>query len=241
MLSYDSIHKVAFFIMIYICTHTDFNEVKTGDNYSIISSKPLTGNYSVPVILADNTLKPLEHAYSEGYMLYQIWTYGNSYPFIGLNHYRRYFDIEKEENTIPKPFNFNMHKQYADCHNIEDLIQVEKIIDEIFPEYHLDYENINVLYPCNMFILDKIAFNRYCYFLFTVLQEFDKKNLLFTDEDVRNYVAKRKDKYKQFNLDYQSRLQGFLMERISTIFFLNYFKDKPVAFKEIIVTSNKKL
>lgn len=227
--------------MIYIATHTDFREVKTADNYHIVSSKPLTDKYSVPVTIADNSLKALQHAYSEGFHLYEIWTFLQHTKFIGLNHYRRYFDIEKEENTIPKPLNFNMHKQYADCHNIEDLIEVEKIVDEKFPFYHLDYENINVLFPCNMFVLDKIAFNRYCFFMFSVLDEFNKRKLLFTDDDVRTYVEKNKGKYKSFNLDYQSRLQGFLMERISTIFFLNYFKDKEVKYKEIIVTANKKL
>jgi hypothetical protein len=121
------------------------------------------------------------------------------------------------------------------------LLQVEKIIDEKFTEFHLDYENINILYPCNMFVLDKLTFNRYCFFLFSVLSEFDRQNLLFTDEDVKAYVERNKQHYKTFDLEYQSRLQGFLMERISTIFFINAFKDKPVEQKEIIITDNKKL
>jgi hypothetical protein len=227
--------------MIYIATHTDFNEYKKNGEYTIISAKELKNNYSFPWILADNELKPIQFAYAEGYVIHDIYQKTND-EWVGLNHYRRYFDNPTNETTLPTPMHCNMHQQYAGCHNIEDLINCENIIDKYYPEYSMDYNNINVLFPCNMFIMNRTDFNNYHNFIFGVLDKFNDENNLHSDEDVYNYVTNNKNKYRttaHTDIKYQSRLQGFLMERLGTIFFLKYFKDKPVIYKDIKVVSNK--
>ena len=224
--------------MNFICTHTDFKE-PDGD-YVIICNRKLNNIYKLPVIIADNRLKDLEYSYAEGFMIYDIWMKCKE-DWIGINHYRRYLSTT-EELTLPKPLSFNMHEQYANCHNLNDLLKVEKIIDKYHPEYSCDYKNINVLYPCNMFVMHKQAFHDYCEFVFDVLDKFNEENGLHTDEDVRKYVTRNKSDYKvKFNERYQSRLHGFLMERIGTIFFLKYFEGKDVTYKNIIVTDTKKV
>lgn len=226
--------------MIYIATHTDFNEYKTEGEYTIISANELHKQYSFPWILADNELKPLEFAYAEGYIIKDIYEKTND-EWVGLNHYRRYFDNPTNETTLPTPMYCNIHQQYAICHNIEDLIKCENIIDKYYPEYSMYYKKIDKLFPCNMFIMKREDFENYYNFVFGVLDIFNKENNLKTDSDIYNYVANNKDKYNRTTIDlkYQSRLQGFLMERLGTIFFLQYFKDKPVTYKEIKVVSNK--
>lgn len=228
--------------MKFICTHTDFKEPK-GD-YIIVSSKPLNDKYNLPLVVANNNLKSMQFAYAEGYMIYNIWTSEilDNEDWICINHYRRYLDNPNEETTLPTPLSCNMHKQYATCHNINDLLKVESIIDRYYPEYSMDYQNINLLYPCNMFILMKSTFYRYCDFVFGVLEKFNEENNLFTDEDVKNYVTNNASQYNcKFDATYQSRLQGFLMERIGTIFFLKYCQDIKVTHKKILITDNKKL
>ena len=58
--------------MIYLATHTDFNEYKKEGDYKIISVTELKNKYSFPVIVADNDLKPLYFAYSEGYLIKDV-------------------------------------------------------------------------------------------------------------------------------------------------------------------------
>lgn len=227
--------------MIYICTHTDFEEYKKNGDYTIISSNELNNEYSFPVINADNELSDMQFGYAEGYMIYDIWKkHSLNQEWIGINHYRRYFDSPDDKTTIPAPILTNMHRQYAGCHNIEDLLKVESIIDRYYPDYHMDYANINVLYPCNMFIMRREDFNAYCEFVFGVLGKFNEDNNLHSDEDVLKYVTSNADKYSNRDLKYQSRLQGFLMERIGTIFFLKHFKVTDVDNNPIHVVANKK-
>lgn len=225
--------------MIYICTHRDFNEYKKEGEYTIISANKLNNDYAFKCILADNKLKDMEFAYAEGYCIEDIYEKSKE-EWIGINHYRRYFDNPSNETTLPVPMSCNMHQQYATCHNIEDLIKCENIIDKYYPEYSTDYKSIDRLYPCNMFIMNRDDFNEYYRFVFGVLDKFNEENNLHSDEDVYNYVIRNKDKYQRsVDVKYQSRLQGFLMERLGTIFFLKYFKNKDIKYKDIRVVSNK--
>ena len=63
--------------------------------------------------------------------------------------------------------------------------------------------------------MKKSDFFKYCEFMYDVLFEFDRRHNLTSDEDVLKYVK---------NNFYQSRLQGFLSERIANIFYFNNFK-----------------
>ena len=78
--------------------------------------------------------------------------------------------------------------------------------------------------------MKKEDFMKYCEFLFDVLFEFDKRNNFFTDNDMLNY-SQRFYKYNNDTL-YQSRVQAFLSERISNIYFNQHFK-KIKTFKMI--------
>ena len=211
----------------YICTNKDFN-IPEGlkGNYKIITDgTELTNKYPYSITKANNELTPLKHAYSEGHMIYEIWKNDTDSDYIGINHYRRFLDIqfkeEVQENVLPIPWGFNLYNQYAACHNIKDLDECIDIINKHYPQY-----NTNVLlgyYPCNICILDRSAFNEWCEFIFGVLDIFNERKGFTCDEDVRNYVRKT---FKEDKVDYQSRLHGFLLERLSTIFFVNKFQSK---------------
>ena len=221
---------------IYITTHRDFNpNTNLLGNYKIITDNTdLKNTYPYPIIKADNELLPMKHAYSEGLMIYDIWKKDNESEYITINHYRRYLDIQKyedvHENVLPIPYKFDMYSQYAGCHNIADLLECKSIIEKYYPEYNT---TVNGLYACNMAVLERDIFNEWCEFMFGVLEIFNERKHLYTDEDVKKYVA-------QFtaNIDYQSRLHAFLMERIGTIFFTNKFNNKPIRLSSIIMRND---
>ena len=65
-------------------------------------------------------------------------------------------------------------------------------------------------------------FYKYCEFMFDVLFELDKKYNFKTDYDVLLYTKKIfNDTKKAFR---QSRLHGFLAEKLSNIFYNKHFK-----------------
>ena len=64
-------------------------------------------------------------------------------------------------------------------------------------------------------------------FLFGVLLELDRRYNLTTNEDIQNLLKeeiKRSNKLKMDLLNYQMRLEGFLSERISGIFYEKHFQ-----------------
>ena len=85
-------------------------------------------------------------------------------------------------------------------------------------------------------------FLNYCEFIFDVLFEFDRRNNFTSDEDVFNYFKQffpknNTDSYRIILL--QSRLQGFLAERIGNIFFNKNFKRKKIFGFGNFKTNNK--
>lgn len=100
--------------------------------------------------------------------------------------------------------------------------------------YNISYDKIKVaesyLYPCNMFIMNKNDFNNYCNFLFSILDKFISIRNFNNMEDIYNYV-------KQFNssdINYQTRLLGFLSERITSLYIQLFLKNiKEVNIKNV--------
>ena len=223
--------------MRYICTHTDFDS-SIFQNGIIISANKLHNQYDLPIIYADNDLNPLQYNYAEGYMIYDIWQKDNKSEFIEINHYRRHFKTinTPDEIILPVPLACNMIIQYAQCHNINDLLQIFNIIDNYFPKYSMNYKNIEMLFPCNMFKLPHEDFNKYCEFVFSVLEIYNNIMKFKSNNDVEMRMASH---FAPQLIKYQSRLQGYLFERIGTIFFLNYFRNKKINFQNIICMSDK--
>ena len=68
-------------------------------------------------------------------------------------------------------------------------------------------------------------FIKYGEFVFGVLFEFDRRHNLKNDKDVKNLVISGiKRTGKRAKVYYQSRQEGFIMERIANIFYDYHFK-----------------
>jgi hypothetical protein len=169
--------------------------------------------------------------------LYWIWKNYDIKEYIGICHYRRYFnffddlpnDIEDFDIILPTPLNFNitLYNQYDIFHNIEDLKLVTKIMIE---KYNVPAKIVNEVFNkreymhCyNMFICNKTFFNEYCEFIFDILNDYLNYHNIFNINDVYQMVEKNGDKYlKNFPLNntisYQSRIGGYLSERLFNVF-----------------------
>lgn len=247
-------------LSIFVFAHKDFDLYPKNDVYkTVVLNESECKNTKLERIVCqkdkDEKLK-LEHSYSEGARLHYIWKNIELPKYVGTAHYRRYFDFyenipnldevfEKYDGILP---NFNLgwpsvYENYRNSHNIKDYIHVIDIIKNHFPEFLESAEyvsNHGLFYPCNMFVLKRETFIKYCEFVFGVLDIFDKEMGFNTDLDVYNHVVNNMEEYCKYGAEpngftfYQSRIQAFLMERLSTIFF--YKEIKNPLLMDILIT-----
>ena len=93
---------------------------------------------------------------------------------------------------------------------------------------------------CNMIITTSDIFNKYCEVLFTILDEFDKRNNLTDADSYINHVKNNYANYIKKNTPnstvfYQSRIPGYLSERIFTWYFMS--KMKSLKTSDIVIGS----
>jgi hypothetical protein len=191
-------------------------------------------------------------AYSELNGIYYVWKNKLYDDYVGFCQYRAYFgeletiDIEKTLNEtdviIVEPYNKGdtVYDQYSKSHNINDLLLIKEIGKGKYEWFDTSWnyfivEN-NALIQKNMFILKKNDFEKYCEFLFGLLFDYDKINgltdeLSYYNHIMVNYNEYIKPSYGKPSNDpvYQSRIPGFLSERIATIYFNTFFKSFTVT------------
>ena len=90
--------------------------------------------------------------------------------------------------------------------------------------------------------MKKGDFFKYCEFIFDTLFEFDRRHNFISDKDVFNYLN---NYYPKYIISRHMRIQGFLSERLSTIFFKHNFKrikTFPIVTlqKNLVVIEGKK-
>lgn len=249
-------------INIFIMTHKDFYNTRNNQIYKIVvdDETQLKNKYNLQVIYADKgKLYPMRNSYAEMsklYYIYELYRNGTlSSKYIGLNHYRRYFnfldnipDFDKifENYDVilnnKKLFNTNLRRQYCVCTLCKPLEEVIKIIKEKKPEYYqtaIESLNAKEGYFCNIFIMKKKDFFKYCEFIYDILFEFDRRHNFNSDKDIINYLE---NYYPKKLIHHHIRIQGFLSERLSTIFFKHNFKrikTFPIVKLQTKLTENK--
>lgn len=131
----------------------------------------------------------------------------NSPDFIGLVHYRRYFNFSEKDcfrysdvNLLPsildsadiimpekvpiwsrtqKRLCRSFFEQYSIEQHQQDLLKLEEIISNQYPQMLNIYKNIvycqKEIYWCNMFVMKKEIFFEYSEWLFGILSELEKR------------------------------------------------------------------
>ena len=244
-------------VKIYVCCHKDYNDVGIDNScYKLITKNNIKNNSKLNIIKIDKSLD--DRMWSELSAIYYIWKHQELHAdWIGFNHYRRYFDFM---NVVPqqliKPIIpehstlfFNNYAMYDVCHNSADLRRVLNIVATKYQKYYNGFMSMldsHILYSYNMFVLPLDIFKEYCEFIFGVLGEFDKELNINNDyESMLKHIANyreayvERDNYPNNTYEYQARVFGFLAERLTTAFFMNYminFGQNAVEEHKIIVT-----
>lgn len=181
------------------------------------------------------------------------WLWKNIHcDIIGVCHYKRYLlsdnDIlgKHEIESVLKDYDVilpnslyvnapSVYEHYRLEHHIKDLETIRNVISELFPKYLAAFDfcmNCGQITPTNMIVTRKEIFDKYCNWLFPILFEVEKRI------DISDYD------------EYQSRIFGFLSERLTNVFFTyNSYKIKEYPFmiadpdefeKTFLLTASKK-
>lgn len=160
--------------------------------------------------------------------LYWAWKNVDA-DYIGLVHYRRHFKGKKCKSkeiknrvesvlgnkqleellnevdvVLPKKRNYiveNLYDHYGHTTYIEPLDEAGKIIDERYPEYKKEFENLKKrrsAHMFNMLIMKKELLDEYCKWLFDILFELEER----TDST----------KYNKFHARYIGRVSELLLD-----------------------------
>lgn len=179
--------------------------------------------------------------YCELTALYWAYKHIKQEDYIGLCRFRRYMgktvytnsnaadailsekdfaEIFKEYDCVlPKKRSIgegNLRSQYMSVHHAKDLLTLEALIKQRFPDYYESFKlvmNMNEIYAHNMFVLKKELFDNYCDFLFNVL--FDLEALI----DISNYT------------EYEKRVFTYMGEILFNVW---YVKHQPRT-KEVLM------
>ena len=153
------------------------------------------------------------------------WAYKNlKADYIGLCHYRRYFDIDnldisKYDVILPKKRHYyieTVYDQFKHAHGSIGLDTLKDVLIDYYPDYLDSYNkqmNKRSLHIYNMFIMKYDIFIDYCDFLFDVLNKVEDK---LGDVD---------------------RLYGYLGERLLDI----YIDKNNIDYKEVNVINTEKV
>lgn len=171
--------------------------------------------------------------------------------YIGFCHYRRYWntsydnilnilDNKKVILAAPIKFGDTILDQFNSCHDFTntDFKIIKMIIGEQCPEYLKDLNYfLNQYHIClyNMCITSKKIFNEYCSWAFNIIQEYFKFYNINNYVDMYKFVIDHPYKYPPFiyknndplkwNIEYQSHIGGFLLERLLNVYFLHNYKN----------------
>ena len=173
--------------------------------------------------------------------LYWAWKNLDA-EYIGLAHYRRHFTnkilrsknidknisnaitkekvdeiLDSTDVILPKKRNYyieNLYDHYKHTMYIEPLDETRKIIEEKYPEYLKEFDNLKTrtsAHMFNMFVMKKDILDGYCKWLFDILFELEKR--------IDN------SKYDKFH----SRFYG----RISELLLDVYLRTNNIKYKEV--------
>lgn len=206
-------------------------------------------------------------SYCELTGMYWAWKNLKDVDFVGLCHYRRYFDFnhygskwspvttvktelfdevdtEIDESSIhflinggvimAKPLHLvtSSYYQYCEWHHGKDMRLLLDVMRRTQPSKYVSafYETIfhsNIFRPYNMFVMKWEQFDRYCNWIFPILEMMEK------EIDVTGYTQ------------YQKRIYGYVAERLLNLYIVAEklrIKDVPIIkFSDDLEVNDKSM
>lgn len=185
--------------------------------------------------------------------LYWAWKNLDN-DYVGLAHYRRHFKNPKSNNKDPfenvadsafidnllnktdiiltkkrKYYIETIYDHYAHTMYVEPLDETRKIIEEIYPEYLVEFDKQmkrRSQHAFNMFIMKKEYFDEYCEWLFTILFELEKR---FKDVEYDAFHSRFYGRISERLLDVWLNKKGYSYEEIPFIYAEPINKVKKVT------------
>ena len=192
----------------------------------------------------DEFVKSHNVCYGEGCVMKYLYNHQNMIPeYVGMGHYRRLFInfIDKERlitrvvnvhgAIINSPSSISTSRIRVNNKSIirydhpRSLINVLiECVKETSPEYcdaFNEFLQDKVCHYCNCFVMKKKDFLEMCEFCFRVLDRFDEKLGFKNNDDVKKHMEtlSKQRKLNIDNVEWQSRLQGFLLEYLTDTFY----------------------
>lgn len=214
---------------IFVCSFSDFSCPVKNPSYRVVDSRLLNKIYKINNCFDDKDVGEIYH-------ICFVKNFVDLKDYVGICHYRRFFDFMDNIPDLdslfqthdiillsPEIYRPTTKSQYAGCHNIEDIDIAEQIIKNKFPDYYdsfIKFFNQQKFFPCNMFIMRKEDFINYVEFIESFIKEW--ANVVGTN--MRQRVIDNKKKYG--DVEYQSRLLGFVLERLTNVYIFNHFKNE---------------
>ena len=182
-------------IQILVCAHKKDAYTRNGGAYKAIQvGKALRPELDLGY-QCDNTgdnISEKNSKYCEWTALYWGWKNLKDAEYLGLAHYRRYFDIEITEDNIeqimhgydimvtsPRISLPNVFQSLKDCVSIDNAFLFVDSIMALYPEYKnhiVDYLlKSNDVIQCTMFVAKKELYDEFCEFAFPILEKFEKR------------------------------------------------------------------
>lgn len=178
--------------------------------------------------------------YNELTAVFWAWKNLNS-DAIGLVHYRRLFFNSKPHTLdnvmqvsemnkllsdfdilLPKKRNYYIesnYSHYVHAHHKEPLDETRKVIEKLYPDYLPAFDRVmndKKAHMFNMFVMKKEAFNSYASFLFSVLEEVEKRI------DISSYSVSEK------------RVFGYLSELLMDVWlYSNDYTYKDISWAQL--------
>lgn len=177
-------------ITILVATHKE-TSVYSDDIYTPIQVGKALSNIDLG-FLSDNTgdnISNKNSSYCE--LTAQYWAWKNLHvDYIGLCHYRRYFDIDFSDYNIneifshydillplPLYFDCSIHEFWMSSLIPEDVAILYEVFKSKYPQMYDDFKDFmlkNKFFPFNMFVCRKNLFDDFAQWQFPLLGEVEK-------------------------------------------------------------------
>lgn len=209
---------------IYVVSHKDVkNDFPDGYKSIIVNANKNNAKGDLYDNVGDN-ISYKNGSYCELTAIYWLWK-NNDDDYVGIDHYRRFFlnkgsllknsdaifMLDKDRVILPQKEKFTKKMStlyWSTCGYKEDLKVMRNAIIKLTPDYLEDFDAFfkqNEMYCYNMSFMSRQNYNRYCAWLFPILQEIEN-----TLDRNSNGEANRKGYYK--------RIYGFMSERLLNVY-----------------------
>ena len=246
-------------LTIYLCTHKPFRVPlyieSRSERYSIItnSHEPFPPT-KLPIVRINN--KRYECAYGEEKQIcLNEWRYLDCISrnerllndYIGINHYRRYFDpamIDRLDldlifNDLKVPIilgkpvmfkdrrigNHDNESWFGYWHSYSCWLEFEKYFKEIYPGLKKEFDEMahaDFLHNSAMCILPRDLFIDMCEFVLNTFDQLEDKFGIHNEEEALAYVDKYINEFVRdfrpyYSREISARVMGFLIERVTGV------------------------